>query len=45
VDGSTLHNGDNELQINAVGWPGASASNLFDDFQLKDVVCFFHQAA
>ena len=45
VDGSTLNNGNNELQIQAVGWPGAEAGNLFDDFQLKDVVCFFHQSA
>ena len=45
VDGTTLHDGNNELQIDAVGWPGATAGNLFDDFQLKDVVCFFHQAA
>jgi hypothetical protein len=45
VDGSTLKDGNNELQINAVTFPGASNTNLFDDFELKDVVCFFPQAA
>ena len=44
MNGSTLNNGDNEIQIEAVGWPGATASNQFDDFQLKDVMCFFHQS-
>jgi len=45
VGGDQLNDGNNELQITAVGWPGAEAGNLFDDFQLKDVVCFFHQSA
>ena len=45
VSGSTLNNGNNELQIDAVGWPGATNANKFDDFDLKDVVCFFHQSA
>ena len=43
VDGDTLISGNNELQIEAVSWPGATNGNLFDDFDLKDVVCFFHQ--
>ena len=45
MNGSTLNDGNNELQINAVSFPGATNNNVFDDFQLKDVVCFFHQAA
>ena len=45
LQGSTLHDGNNELQIEAVGWPGATNTNKFDDFQIKDVMCFFHQAA
>ena len=45
VGGQELNDGNNELQIQAVGWPGATPNNLFDDFQLKDVVLFFHQAA
>jgi hypothetical protein len=45
VGGSQLNDGFNELQIAAVGWPGATSGNLFDDFELKDVVCFFHQEA
>lgn len=39
----TLKDGDNEIQLEAVSWPGASATNLFDDFYLRDVVCFFQQ--
>jgi hypothetical protein len=45
VGGSQLNDGNNELQIQAVGWPGSTPGNLFDDFMLKDVVCFFHQSA
>ena len=45
VGGQELIDGNNELQIQAVGWPGVTAGNLFDDFQLKDVVLFFHQSA
>ncbi|MCG8693174.1 MAG: hypothetical protein MI806_18380 [Minwuiales bacterium] len=42
-----LRDGDNELQIDAVRLDGAdtSPSNVFDDFSVKDVVCFFHQHA
>ena len=45
IGGGILNNGDNEIEIRAVSWPGASASNLFDDFYIKDVVCIFQQAA
>lgn len=46
VSGSTLKaDGNNEIQIEAVGFPGATNTNKFDDFQLKDVICFFHQSA
>ena len=41
LNGSQLKNGNNEIQIEAVGWPGATNTNKFDDFQLMDVVCFF----
>ena len=44
IEGATLVSGSNELRIEAVGWPGSTVGNLFDDFDLKDVVCFFHQA-
>jgi hypothetical protein len=36
--------GNNEIQIEAVGWSGATNTNKFDDFQLKNMMCFFHQA-
>jgi hypothetical protein len=45
MNGSNLNNGDNEIQIEAVGFPGATNTNKFDDFQLKNVICFFHQSA
>ena len=43
--GSKLRNGSNEIQIEAVGFPGATNDNKFDDFELKDMMCFFHQKA
>ncbi|HKS39055.1 MAG TPA: hypothetical protein VJX74_00465 [Blastocatellia bacterium] len=45
MNGTELKDGDNEIQIEAVGFPESTSTNKFDDFQLKDVVCFFHQAA
>ena len=45
ISGSTLKDGNNEIQIEAVGFPGSTNANKFDDFQLKDVICFFHQSA
>lgn len=45
MKGSTLNNGSNEIQIEAVGFPGATNTNKFDNFELKDVICFFHQSA
>lgn len=45
MQGQTLNDGDNEIEIRAVSWPGATADNLYDDFYLKDVFCFFHQFA
>jgi len=45
MTGSQLKDGVNEIQIEAVGFPGATPTNKFDDFQLKNVVCFFHQSA
>ena len=44
-NGSDLNNGNNEIQIEAVGFPGSSNANMYDDFQIKNLVCFFHQAA
>lgn len=45
IGGGILNNGNNELQIQAVSFPGAGPGNLFDDFFVKDVVCTFQQAA
>ena len=35
----------NKLEIEAVPFPGATGSDAFDDFQLKNIICFFHQEA
>lgn len=40
---SILHDGDNRIEIRAVTWPGTTPANRFDDFELKDVICFFKQ--
>lgn len=45
IGGGILNDGNNDLQIQAVSYPGAGAGDLFDDFFLKDVVCTFQQAA
>ncbi len=42
LTGSQLNDGQNELQINAIGYPGSSADNAFDDFMVKNVSCFYH---
>ena len=46
IGGGVLKNsGSNELQIEAVGFPEATGTNAFDNFYLRDVVCFFQQDA
>lgn len=45
MNGTELKDGNNEIQIEAVGFPESTPTNKFDDFNLKDVVCFFHQSA
>jgi len=40
---NVLIDGDNEIQIEAIGFPGATGSNAFDDFQVRDVVCLYQQ--
>ena len=45
IGSGVLNNGNNELQIQAVSWPGARAGDIYDDFWIKDVVCIFQQKA
>ncbi|MCP4004000.1 MAG: hypothetical protein GY725_07375 [bacterium] len=40
-----LKNGNNELQIEAIDYPEKTDQDQFDDFFVRDVVCFFQQAA
>ncbi len=39
-----LNDGSNELQIEAVSFPGATPGNIYDDFYIRDVICFFKQS-
>ena len=43
VSGSQLNNGNNTIEIEAVGYPGFTDTDEYDDFSLKDMVCFFHK--
>ena len=45
IGAGILRDGNNKLEVSTVGWEGAGGSDLLDDFKLKDVVCFFQQAA
>lgn len=42
---TVLKDGNNEIQIGAVSWPGAESGNLYDDFAIRDVICFFQQSS
>lgn len=42
---TVLKDGNNEIQIGAVSWPGAESGNLYDDFAIRDVICFFKQSS
>jgi hypothetical protein len=45
MSGSVLHDDkENSILIQAVTFVGASGSDVFDDFQIKDMFCFFHQS-
>ena len=44
IQGRYLSRRTNEIQIAAAPWPGARAGDLYDDFFIKDVVCFFQQS-
>ena len=43
--GRQIDSGDNTISIEAVSFPEDTSSNRFDDFQIKNLVCFFHQSA
>jgi len=45
LSGSMLKDGANEIQIEAIGVVGEKKAASRDDFELKDLMCFFHQAA
>jgi hypothetical protein len=42
LEGTQLNNGSNEIKIQAVGFPEATMANQYDDFYLKNVICFYH---
>ena len=43
MTGSDLRDGNNEIEIRAVGWHGSIPENMYDDFVLKNVVIFFRE--
>lgn len=44
VAGSQLNNGSNEIQVQAATFPNpGNPGNLFDDFEIKNCLCFYHQ--
>lgn len=43
--GDQLNSGKNTIQIQAVQFPEHTRTNEYDDFQIKDMICFFHQEA
>ena len=45
ISGGPLKNGVNELQIEAAAPANPGPNNQFDDFQVKNVLCFFQQEA
>jgi hypothetical protein len=44
VGGAQLKKVGNELQIQAIGFPGNTPQNIYDDFYIRDVVIFFQQS-
>lgn len=45
IGGANLKDGDNELEISAAPASQPGPGNLYDDFILKNVVCFFQQSS
>ena len=44
ITGGPLLDGNNELQVNAAPNADPSPGNIFDDFQLKNIICIFQQS-
>jgi hypothetical protein len=45
ISGGPLKDGTNELQIDGAAPANPAPGNQFDDFQVKNVLCFFQQHA
>jgi hypothetical protein len=43
--GTQINDGDNRIQIQAVQFPENTQTNRFDEFEIKNLVCFFHQSS
>ena len=41
--GGQINDGDNSIRIEAVDYPEKTAANMYDDFLIKDMFCFFHK--
>lgn len=42
---NVLNSGNNTIEIEPVSWQDATSGDLYDDFKVKDVICFFQQNA
>ena len=45
LHGNEINDGSNTIAIEAANWSGAAAGRLYDDFELKDMFCFYQKAA
>jgi hypothetical protein len=44
ITGGPLLDGNNELQVNGAPHSNPSPGDIYEDFQLKNVVCYFQQS-
>lgn len=42
IPSGVLRNGTNELTLRAIGYPNSTPSNVYDDFLVRNIVCFYH---
>ncbi|MEO0867342.1 MAG: hypothetical protein AAFY17_02615, partial [Cyanobacteria bacterium J06642_11] len=45
IGSGVLRDGQNTIEIEPVSWENATRNDIYDDFKLKDVICFFQQSA
>ena len=43
IGSNILNDGENKIHIEAVSYPSSESGDIFEDFYIRDVVCFFKQ--